>query len=726
MQQMQPQPETEREASGGRARDTLVITGMDCAECALKVERGIGRLPGVASVRVNFTSAKLQVEYDTAAVGRETIIDRIEGLGYGVAPSAPLPAASPAKTFWIPWASNPRVLTTAAAGLFLAVAAVLSHLGVTRAAVPDTATHALYLAAIVVGGYYPARSGVNALRTSRTLDTNLLTSVAAIGAAAIGQWTEGATVIFLFSVGEALESYAMERTRRSIRSLVELAPGEAVVRRGGREFRLPVREIVPGDAVLIRPGERIPVDGQVTQGASSVNQAPITGESVPSDKSSGDEVYAGTINLEGALEVRVTRLAEDTSLARIIRMVEDAQARQAPSQRYVDAFARHYTPAVVAGALAIAGVPPLFFGQPLGPWLYRALALLVVSCPCALVISTPVSIVSAIANAARNGVLIKGGAYLEQAGSIRVVAFDKTGTLTVGEPEVTDVIPALGHSAEEVLTLAAAVEARSEHPLGRAINRRAAAAAVEAPPADHFAALPGRGARAETGGREVYVGSLRLFEELGVATAQAKEVLDRLQGEGKTAVVVGTQAETIGVVAVADQLRETSHATIRGLKEAAVRRVVMLTGDNEATAAAIGRTLGIDEYRADLLPADKVAAVERLRRDYGKVAMVGDGINDAPALAAASVGIAMGTGTGTALETADIALMSNDLRKLPYTIRLSRRTLGIVKQNIGFALAVKLLAVAAVFPGWLTLWLAVLADTGASLVVIANGLRLLR
>jgi Cd2+/Zn2+-exporting ATPase len=559
----------------------------------------------------------------------------------------------------------------------------------------------------------------------------------------------------------------LDRARYSIRSLMQLAPPEATLidtcvdceEHRGRalpdgapyisgicpwcsdERRVPVAELEIGDRILVRPGERIAMDGLILTGASAVNQAPITGESVPVEKIVGSEVFAGSINGAGALEIEVTRLAADNTISRIIHMVEQAQAQKAPSQRWVDTFARYYTPLVVVAAILVAVVPPLLFGQPfLDPgdgthgWLYRALALLITACPCALVIATPVTIVSGISRAAQLGVLIKGGAYLEAAGSLKVIAFDKTGTLTRGEPTVTRVISLNGTGEDGVLQVAAAVEARSEHPLGRAVMRQAEARSLSSEPAEGFRAMVGRGAEAQVYGQAARVGNPALFADAGIAlpgaaTAAAAE----LEAAGNTVMLVhgapgvGRAPELLGLLAVADTIRPDARAATAALKAAGIRRTVMLTGDNERTARAIAAEAGVDDVRANLLPDGKVQAIEKLLEEYSRVAMVGDGVNDAPALARATVGIAMGgAGTDQALETADVVLMGDDLLKLPFAVRLSRQTLAVLRQSIAFSLLVKAIVMILVLTGAASLWLAVLADVGTSLIVIANGMRLLR
>jgi Cd2+/Zn2+-exporting ATPase len=582
-----------------------------------------------------------------------------------------------------------------------------------------------YAAAILSGGVFTVRRAVVAAR-HRSLDINVLMTVAVVGAMAIGEWSEAASVVFLFALAQWLETGSMERARGAIRALMDLTPVEAIVRRGGVEARVEVEAVAVGELILVRPGDKIPLDGVVISGESHVNQAPVTGESLPAEKRPGDEVFAGTINGRGALEIEVRKLRRDSTLARIIHLVERAQAQRAPTQAFVDRFARSYTPAVLLLAAGVTIVPPLF-GQPFGEWLYRALVLLVIACPCALVISTPVSIVSALAAAARKGVLIKGGVHLERTGAIRCLAFDKTGTLTKGDIKVMAVQPLDGVSADTVVRLAAALEARSEHPIARAIVEYAAQTGVAPASASGFQSLPGLGAEALVDGQRSLIGNHRLFEERALCTPEVHERLDNLAARGGTAVLVARGRETLGVIAVADEVRETGRDVIDLLRREGVAHLVLLTGDNATTAAAACRALGMDDYRAELLPEDKVTAVEELRRRYGTVAMVGDGVNDAPALAAADVGIAMGVaGSDAALETADVALMADELLKIPFALRLSRATLRNIKANIAFSLVLKAVFLVLAMAGLATLWMAVVADMGASLIVIANALRLLK
>jgi Cd2+/Zn2+-exporting ATPase len=533
-------------------------------------------------------------------------------------------------------------------------------------------------------------------------------------------------VVFLFSLGNTLESLVMQRTRRAIGALLELAPAQAAVQRDGEELVIPTDALVPGDTLVVRPGERIVTDGIVTSGSSAVNQAPLTGESLPVSKSPGDPVYAGTINGLGALLVRVTKTVKDNTLASIIQLVEAAQAKKAPYQRAVDRFARYYTPIVVLGALTIAVVPPLVLGKPFHDWMYRGLALLILSCPCALVISTPVAVVSAINSAARSGVLVKGGAYLEALGRIRAIAFDKTGTLTAGRPEVTEIVPAPGATTADLLELAAAVEAQSEHPLGRAIVAQAHRGGISAHGGEGFTALAGAGATAIVDGRQAYAGNRKLFADMGADLSGVEDAIARLESGGNTVIVVGWADRALGAIGLADEPRPGAAAAVERLRAIGMGPLIMLTGDNQATAQAIAQRLGLDDYHAGLLPGDKVDVVAILEDANQGIVAIGDGVNDAPALVASTVGIAMGaTGSDAALENADVALMGDDLGKLPFVVRVGRATVANIRQNVTISLAVKVALLALAVPGALTLWLAVLGDVGVSLVVIANGMRLL-
>jgi Zn2+/Cd2+-exporting ATPase len=575
-----------------------------------------------------------------------------------------------------------------------------------------------FAAAIITGGYYLFKIGLqNLIRLQFDMKTLMTTAI--IGAAVIGQWSEGAVVVILFAISEVLESFSMEKARGSIRSLMELSPQEATIIRNGQESLVPIDMIRIEDLMVVKPGQRIAMDGVVVEGTSTVNQAAITGESVPVEKNINDEVFAGTINENGFLKIKVTKLAEDTKIAKIIHLVEEAQGEKAPSQRFVDRFARYYTPVIMGIALLVAVVPPLAFGGGWKEWVYQGLAVLVVGCPCALVVSTPVSIVTAIGNAARNGVLIKGGNYLEEAGMLSALAFDKTGTLTKGLPVVTNFINFSGNP--QIFSIVAALERRSQHPLASAILREAD---TEDLPVEEFVSLTGKGVSGKVYDQVYSAGNSKLFKSI------PEEILvkiEEMQAQGKTVIIVGTDQEILALVAVADVVREESQEVISRLYDLGIRKTIMLTGDHSKTAEAIAGLVRVTDLQAELLPEDKLELIKKLKADYGRVAMVGDGVNDAPALAAATVGIAMGgAGTDAALETADIALMNDDLKKLPFTINLSRKTLTIIKQNISFSIIIKLLALLLVIPGWLTLWIAIFADMGTTLLVTLNGLRLLK
>lgn len=747
--------------------DTLVLTGLDCADCAMTLERGIRRLTGVIHVSANFATSKMAVGYKSGTLNRLQIEQIVRELGYDVVnapsinsakrltvlpsttisrsegcsccastvghadnhdvdilvrPASSQDLASPSRASFAPaafWQRYSRWLPTALAALLWAVAFGFGLLHGTTLLV-----NALYAAAIVVGGYRIARSGYFALARGRTLGIDLLMTIAVVGAAIIGEWSEGAAVVVLFSLGQMLEGVTMDKMRNSIRGLIDLSPREATIKTGTGEQRVLVDALQPGAIMLVRPGERVAADGNVVSGSTMINQAPITGESLPVEKGIGDAVFAGTLNEHGYIEVEVTKRSEETMLARIIALVQEAQGSRAPSQRFVDQFARYYTPAVIVIAFLIALLPPLITGSAFIPWLSKALVLLVIACPCALVISTPVSIVAGIGRASRSGVLIKGGAYLEAMSKVKAIAFDKTGTITRGRPAVTDILPLDGRSETDLLIQVAAVESRSEHPLAQAILDSALARGLSWPQPADFRALPGRGAQAVVDGALITVGKPDLFEDVSDAL---KARIAALQQEGKTVLLV-RQADTIhGLIAVADQMRSEAPATIKRLKAAGITSLVMLTGDNTKTAQAVAQRLDLEEVQANLLPDQKTQVIRELAARYPAVAMIGDGINDAPALASATVGIAMGVaGSDTALETADIALMQDDLSQLPFLIRLSRATLRTIKINVTFSLLVKAAFLLLTLAGIANLWLAILADTGAALLVIANGMLLLR
>lgn len=702
------------------AHREIAVEGMDCADCALTLERGVGRLPGVTWVSINFAGARMSLEFESRQTSMTAVSKRVQSLGYRLGDSEH--ASGPSNHGLIGgFVANRANQVTLIAGAFTATGGAL-ELSPVLAVVPEL----VFGLAVLTAGIPIARKAIASLRVTRQIDINTLMVIAVIGAAAIGAWSEAALVVVLFSLGEALEGYTMERARRSIRALLSLGPSEAVVRRDDHEFHVPVDEINVDDVVIVRPGERFPLDGIVQSGMSAVNQAPITGESVPVAKKTGDMVFAGTINGSGVLDVRTTRRVGDSTVARIIRMVESAQAQKAPSQRFVDVFARYYTPSVVLLAIVVAIAPPLIFGSPWLTWLYRALVLLVVACPCALVISTPVSIVSAISAAARNGVLIKGGAYLEAAGSLRALAFDKTGTLTRGEPSVTSIQPLSGWSEDELLSIAASAELYSEHSLGEAIVRAAHERRLEIDQTiAEVTAQAGLGIEARVNDRTVRLGTPQFVANEKTVT-QFDEAAESLARQGQTVVAVSVDGLPVGVIGLADALRPRARAALEAIKRIGVHHTVMLTGDRQEVAQSIAEEIGIDQFEAELLPEHKLASIERLLSQYGSVGMVGDGVNDAPALARSTVGIAMGAaGTDSALETADIALMRDDLPAVAYAIRISRSAKRVIGENIGLALTIKLLFLTLAIAGLATLWLAVFADVGAALIVIANGMRLL-
>jgi Zn2+/Cd2+-exporting ATPase len=708
--------EDDQKKSEASQTTDFCIIGMDCADCASKLEKRMAKVPGVETAQVNFGASKMTVIHSAPVA---EILSTIEKMGYSGKVDEGHRIKNEPASFW---KSNQYVKPTVVSLIMLIFGIIAGKLEA-----PALTVNGLFLTGIFLGGFLPAKNGISVLINAREFDMNLLMTIAVIGALALGAFEEAATVVFLFSFGNALQSYTLDKTRNSIRALMELTPTVALVRRGATEIKLPVEKIIIGDIIIVRPGERIAMDGKVSTGYSTVNQAPITGESIPVEKQPGDEIYAGTINERGSLEIKVTKLARDNTISRIISMIEEAQGQRAPSQQFVDRFAKYYTPAVIVVAALVVVVPTLVFGQPFGKWFYESMAMLLVACPCALVISTPVSIVSAIGNAAKNGVLIKGGMYLEEAGSLSVIAFDKTGTLTEGKPQVTDIVPTDGIPDKEFLAIASAIESRSEHPLAEAIVKYAKEHGAEISIISAFEAIPGKGAKATIQGKTYQIGNSRLFTEQAIDVKRVEDKVSRLQSEGKTVMMLGDDESILGLIAVADVLREDSRQAINRLKKAGIKKVIMLTGDNESTAHSIATKAGVDDFRADLLPEDKVDAIKSLLDKHGKVAMVGDGVNDAPAMAISTVGIAMGAvGTDTALETADIALMADDLTKLTDTIKLSRKTLGIIKQNIAFALIIKGLILLLVIPGWLTLWLAVAGDMGSSLLVTLNGMRLLR
>ncbi|WP_430514854.1 heavy metal translocating P-type ATPase [Lactococcus lactis] len=695
---------------------TYRIEGLSCTNCAGKFEKNVKQLPGVTSATVNFGASKISVE-------GQTTIEELEEAGAFenliIRDDQENDEQVRSKESFI----KRNIALIISLGFILV--AVISQLSLGE---DHLLTKALYILAIIIGGFDLFKEGFSDL-IKLDFSMESLMTIAIIGAAFIGEWAEGSIVVILFAISETLERFSMDKARQSIRSLMDIAPKEALIRRNNVEQLVSVDKIDIDDIMIIKPGQKIAMDGLVINGHSSVNQAAITGESVPVEKQLDDEVFAGTLNEEGVLEVKVTKKVTDTTIAKIIHLVEEAQGERAPAQAFVDKFAKYYTPFIIIMALLIVVVPPLFFGGDWNKWLYQGLSILVVGCPCSLVISTPVSIVSAIGNAAKNGVLVKGGVYLEEIGHLRAIAFDKTGTLTKGKPVVTDFIATSSETDINYLSIISSLESLSQHPLASAILNEADKTNVDykSIQIEDFQSITGKGLTGIHQNIRYYIGSPKLFSASVIEETAVKVQYRQFQEQGKTAMYFGTDEQILGVIAVADEVRDSSAAVISELHKLSIEHTIMLTGDNTKTAESIGKQLGVTEIKGDLMPQEKLDSIKALRTTYNKVAMVGDGINDAPALAASTVGIAMGgAGTDTALETADVALMGDDLQKLPFIVRLSRQTLKVIKQNITFSLGIKLLALLLVIPGWLTLWIAIVADMGATLLVTLNGLRLMK
>lgn len=691
----------------------LPVEGIDCSDCATVIEHSVGRLNGVLTVNVNYAAATMLVEYDSQQVNRGDIERRVRALGYTI------PDVGVRKRF----RDNRELVFSLTAGLLL----MLGWVGGYFLGLPDQVSLALYIGAYILGGWDISRHAFHALR-ERHFDTDLLMVVAALGAAALGEFAEGALLLFLFSLGHALEERALERARHAIEALADLAPKTALVRRNGTEAETPVEQLLLDDLVIVKPGARLPADGVVALGRSAVNQAPVTGESLPVDKAPGDAVFAGTINGEGALELRVTRLAKDSTLARVMQMVEDAQAQKSPTQQTVERFERVFVPAVLVGALLVIFVP-LLFGVPLRESFLRAMTLLVAASPCALALGTPATILAGVAQAARNGVLVKGGVHLENLGRLKAIAFDKTGTVTHGRPELTDTVASAGdgRDAAGVLALAAALESRSAHPLAQAVVRAAQAQGLALPEVTDVGAITGRGLQGMLEGQPALLGNAALLADADVTLpGEIAAQADAWQSEGKTVMYAALSGQVVGALAMADTLRPGVREVMAQLKKAGIRQTIMLTGDNARAAAAIAQQAGLSDVRADLMPEDKLLALKGLLAQYGLVGMVGDGVNDAPALAHATVGIAMGgAGTDVALETADVALMADDLAKLPFAVGLGRATRAIIIQNLVIALGVIGLLILASLTGIVGIGVAIFFHEGSTIVVVLNALRLL-
>lgn len=730
-----------------KPKQIFEIKGMDCADCARKVSDGVQKLPNVELSQVNFATAQLTV---IGNVSSEAVSARVRELGYDIIqPHEEKTSKYKQASFGFLGFLWQRIETRLA---LLGAILVLPGLILGEILGLDWWwVNLLSLVAMAAAGYPVIRSAWSNLRINRAIDINFLMSIAAIGAVVIGAYVEAGMVIVLFALGEALEGFTAEKARNSIKSLMEVVPPLATrisTYNGGTiETNIDVKDLLIGDHILVRPGERIPMDGIVLEGSSAVNQASITGESALIEKQPGDEVFASTINGSAALIIEVTHLSDDNTISHVIKLVQEAQNKRAPSQRFIDQFARWYTPIVVVLATLVAVIPPLFFGQPffnpadgsLG-WLYRGLTLLVISCPCALVISTPVSIISAISNAARNGVLFKGGLYIEKLSQIKVIAFDKTGTLTEGRPVIIasrsgshqefKPVAADCEDCIESIALAHAVERRSQHPLAQAIAQAAEELGVSDryPAANQVTVLPGMGVSGEVNGKQVQIGSHRMLDEGINHTDEDCHQLKQTEENGNTQIHVAVDGDLVGSLLAVDSPRSSSKTSLSALKDLGIKNLVMLTGDQPMVAQQIAQQVGVNDFRANLLPQDKVTAVEALQKDFGALAMVGDGINDAPALALADVGIAIGgvTSSAQAMETADVTLMQPDLHQLPFAIKLSRRMMNTIRFNITFAIGVKAAFMALAAFGLSTMWMAVVADMGISILVTLNGMRLLR
>ena len=721
----------------------LIIDGMDCQDEVRLIEKKLKALAGIKNFEIYLATQGVKIVYDPSLISIQQIIKSIAETGL----KASVAKEARAK---IAWWKEKRIIALTGCGFFSLTAFVLEKIGW-----KGIITIVFHSMAIIIGGYYPAKMAFGALRTL-TLNIRTLMVTGAIGAVTLGLWEEASMLVFIYLLGDILEIYTVSKSRGAIRMLMALAPKEALVRRNGKEMILPVEEVEISDSIIIRPGEKIPLDGKVIKGYSSVDQSPITGESIPVEKKEGDDVFAGTLNQRGVLDVVITKLSKDTTLAKIIHSVEEAQARKSSYQRFGEKFGKYYTPSMFALAFAVAVVPPLLWGG-FSYWFYRGLVVLVVSCSCGIALSVPVAVVAAIGNAARHGVLVKGGVYLEIAAKLKAIAFDKTGTITIGKPSVTDIIPLNNQTEETILQLAASIENYSEHPLGETIVSQAKERGLNLQTVDAFESLPGMGVKARIGAYEYFIGNKRLFlqlltpgaanrnqlttpvsppsqggDEVEVKNLQKRDKtlvqISEFEKQGKTVVLLGSEKGILGIIAVADRVRGEAKSVVQMLKkDIGIERVIMLTGDNEGTAAAIAQETDIDEFYAKLLPEDKVETVKKLKAKYHRIAMVGDGVNDAPAMAESDVGIAMGAaGTDIAIETSDFVLMSDDLAKIPYIIGLSRRTMNNIRQNIIVSLLIIAFLVPVALLGWIGLVPGLLINEIGGLIVIANGLRLLR
>jgi len=706
------------------SQTTLRVAGMDCPDEIAAIERVLKPLAGVGEIKVNLMAGTATIAHETSVTPEQLI----KAIGTAGLKASPMTEEHGEEDEHDHSASRARLVSVIVSGVFTGISLLLHWQNLF--APYGTITTALI--AILASGWLILPKAIRALRHF-SLDMNVLMTVAVTGAACIGEWTEAAAVVFLFALSELLEGFSVGRARRAIQSLLELTPETALVKRGDQIQEVRVEEVKVEETLIVKSGARVPLDGVVTSGESAINQAPITGESMPVEKKPGDTVFAGTINGEGSLEVKVTKTSTDTTLAKIIKLVGDAQSQKAPSQRFVDRFAKIYTPVVFVVAILVLLSGPLLFHGAWMEWTYRALVLLVIACPCALVISTPVSIVSGLTAMARRGVLIKGGVFLEETGKLKALAVDKTGTITEGKPRVQQVLPWNGKSEEEILRVAAAIDTHSEHPLAQAVVKYAEEKKIQFPRSENYQSKTGRGAEAQIDGHLYFVGNHRFAHESAVCSDELEKKLGEMEAQAMSVVIVGhkphegCKGEVLGILAVADTIRHNAVEAIKALHAAGVEKVVMLSGDNQRTVDAISKQVGIDEAKGDLLPDQKIEHVRELLGQHKHVGMIGDGVNDAPAMAIASIGIAMGgVGTDTAIETADIALMQDDLSKVAEAVQLGRRTVRVIQGNIIFALGVKAVFLILALLGHTSLWLAILADTGATLIVIANALRLLK
>lgn len=694
-----------------RTKASLILEGMDCSDCELVIQHRLERIEGVFGVKADFTGQTVEVEYDGSRVNRRLIEKRIRQLGYD-----PVPARA---VRWLQ--ENRELLVSLTSGLMLFVGWLAGSLGLLTA----RSVTIVYLLAFIPVGYDVGRQALRSV-LHRHFDIDLLMVVAAFGAASLGHWGEGALLLFLFSLGHALQQRALERARRAVRALADLTPRLALIRQDGKDELVSVERLAIGDLVVVRPGERAPVDGEVVSGTSWIDQSPLTGESLPVEKSVGEKVFAGTLNGDGALEVRVSRLAKDSMLRRVMKLVEQAQATRSPTQLWVDRFTRIYVPLILVILFGLL-VIPLFLGAPFDKTFLRAVTFLVAASPCALTMGTPSAILTGVAKAARQGVLVKGGAYLESLGRLRLVAFDKTGTLTMGEPHVTDIWPLEGWTEAKVLELAATLESRSNHPLAHAVATYAQAQGLALLSVGEMEMVRGRGVRAHIDNESIWVGSQALWTEAGFELpAEVTGKIQALEAQGKTTILVGVQSQVIGLIGIADILRPETRAALDGLAALGIRNTVMLSGDNARAAAAIAAQVGMTSYRGELMPEDKLKVVKELVERHQYVAMVGDGVNDAPALAQATVGIALGSAKNdVALEAADVALMSPDLRKLPFAVGLGRAVERVILQNLVISLGTVLLFSGLGLAGIISIGLVVFLHEGTTLLVVANALRLL-